>query len=208
MSKKAAVIELSAEEKEALERWVRSGSTPQRLVERSRIILRAGEGCGSVEIADELGTRPARVSKWRTRFARQRLAALQDAPRTGRPRRYDGHGERRILELLDQPPPAGFARWNGGLLSEQLKDVSHDEVWRVLRRRRISLARRRSWCISTDPQFAAKAADIVGLYLNPLAAASRRGDRRTRWLWVWMRSRRFRRWSGRRVGCVCPTGAS
>lgn len=167
MSKKAAVIQLSAEERETLERWVRSGSTPQRLVERSRIILRAAEGCGSVEIADEFGTRPARVSKWRTRFARQRLTALQDAPRSGKPRRYDEKSERRILESLDQPPPSGFARWNGRLLSEQLKDVSDDQVWRVLRRRRISLARRRSWCISTDPQFAAKAADIVGLYLNP-----------------------------------------
>src|SRR5271157_2012580 len=31
----------------------------------------------------------------------------------------------------------------------------------------IHLQRRRSWCISTDPEFAAKAADIVALYLNP-----------------------------------------
>jgi len=167
MSRYAAVIELSSEEKQALKSWVRAGTTPQRLVDRARIILRAAEGCGSVEIAEEFGTRPARVSKWRTRFARQRLAALQDAPRSGKPRRYDHHSERRILELLDQPPPAGFARWNGHLLSEHLKDVSDDQVWRVLRRHRISVARRRSGCIRTDPQFAAKAADIVGLYLNP-----------------------------------------
>jgi len=48
-----------------------------------------------------------------------------------------------------------------------LGHVSDDEVWRVLRRDRISRQRRRNWCISTDPQFAAKAADIIGLYLNP-----------------------------------------
>jgi transposase len=167
MSKHAAVIELSSEEQQTLENWVRAGTTPLRLVQRARIILRAAAGCGSLAIAAELGTRPARVSKWRTRFARQRLAALQDAPRSGKPRRYDRATERRILELLDQPAPAGFSRWNGRLLSEHLKDVSDDQVWRVLRRQRISLARRRSWCISTDPQFAAKAADIVGLYLNP-----------------------------------------
>jgi hypothetical protein len=46
-------------------------------------------------------------------------------------------------------------------------DVSPYQVWRVLRRHRIHLRRRRSWCISRDPQFATKAADIVGLYLNP-----------------------------------------
>ena len=40
-------------------------------------------------------------------------------------------------------------------------------VWRVLRKEGIQLRRRRSWCVSTDPQFATKAADIVGLYLNP-----------------------------------------
>ena len=31
----------------------------------------------------------------------------------------------------------------------------------------IQLRRHRSWCVSTDPQFAAKAADIIGLYLSP-----------------------------------------
>ena len=45
--------------------------------------------------------------------------------------------------------------------------VSRDKVWHVLRRRGIHLQRRRSWCVSTDPQFAAKAADIVGIYLDP-----------------------------------------
>ena len=40
-------------------------------------------------------------------------------------------------------------------------------VWRVLRREGISLQRRRSWCVSTDKEFAPKAAAVVGLYLNP-----------------------------------------
>jgi hypothetical protein len=50
-------------------------------------------------------------------------------------------------------------------------DISKHQIWRVLRRHEISLARRRSWCISTDPAFAQKAADIVGLYLQPPANA-------------------------------------
>jgi transposase len=40
-------------------------------------------------------------------------------------------------------------------------------VWRVLRRERIHLQRQRSWCVSTDQEFAPKAADVIGLYLNP-----------------------------------------
>ena len=45
--------------------------------------------------------------------------------------------------------------------------VSDDAVWRILRKEGLSLQRHRSWCVSTDPEFAAKAADIIGLYLNP-----------------------------------------
>ena len=53
------------------------------------------------------------------------------------------------------------------ILAEALVDVSTDQVWRILRKHQIQLQRRRSWCISTDPEFGPKAADVVGLYLNP-----------------------------------------
>jgi transposase len=69
--------------------------------------------------------------------------------------------------VLDEPPPKGYATWNGRLVAERLGDVSPDYVWKVLRLRGIHLQRQRSWCVSTDPEFAQKAADIVGLYLDP-----------------------------------------
>ena len=53
------------------------------------------------------------------------------------------------------------------MLAEALPGVSKDQVWSILRRHDICLQRRRSWCISTDPEFGPKAADVVGLYLNP-----------------------------------------
>ena len=84
-----------------------------------------------------------------------------------KPARYGEATRKRILAMLDEPPPEGHATWTGTLLAEALGDVSKDQVWRVLKRQGISLRRRRSWCISTDPQFARKAADIVGLYLDP-----------------------------------------
>jgi transposase len=167
MSKPATPIVLTEAESETLQSWLRAGSTEQRHAERARIILAAADGVGTEEIARRLETRPARVAKWRTRFARQRLAGLSDAPRPGARPRYGPETTRRILDLLDQPPPAGHATWTGDLLSAALGDVSAVHVWRVLQKQRISLRRRRSWCISTDPEFAAKAADIVGLYLDP-----------------------------------------
>jgi transposase len=137
------------------------------MVDRAQFVLHAAAGKSNQEIAVALNVRATTVGKWRSRFARERLAGLRDEPRPGPPRTYDEKTEQRILAMLDTPPPEGYGTWTGGLLAQALSDVSDDQIWRVLRQRNISLQRRRSWCISTDPEFAAKAADITGLYLNP-----------------------------------------
>jgi len=164
---KASVVRLNDDERKTLMSWLRSGTTEYRLVERAKMILAAAEGQTTQRIAETMKTRPARVSKWRNRFKREGIEGLQDAPRKGAPCRYDENTERRILAVLDEPPPEGFATWTGSLVAERLGHVSSHQVWRVLRLHGIHLQRRRSWCISTDPEFAAKAADIVGLYLDP-----------------------------------------
>lgn len=164
---KATVIVLSQSERETLDGWLRAGKTERRQVERGRIILLAARGEQTQAIAAILETSAVRVSKWRVRFARMGLSGLVDAPRRGKPSKYDRNTERRILKVLDEPPPSGYATWSGTLVSQRLGDVSAAQVWRVLRRLGIHLQRRRSWCVSTDPQFAPKAADIIGLYLDP-----------------------------------------
>lgn len=162
-----AQIRLSPEEESVLRSWTRKASGEHRLAERATIILLSHEGMSVEKIAARLDTRPARVSKWRQRFIQHRLNALSDAPRSGKPEKYGEDTEKRVLVLLDQKPPRGFSQWNGRLLAERLADVSEHQVWRILRKRDIQLQRRRSWCISTDPEFGPKAADVVGLYLNP-----------------------------------------
>ncbi len=164
---KAKPIELTAEEKEILERTVRSSTAEQRQVYRARLILLSDSGLTGKAIAKRMGCRTSTVSKWRQRFMDRRLEGLNDAPRSGNPGFYTAETERRILTMLDQLPPQGYARWNGPLLAKALGDVDAQFVWKVMRRHGIALERRRSWCISTDPEFAAKAADIVGLYLHP-----------------------------------------
>src|SRR5450432_2264098 len=167
MARPAARIQLSPEEESTFREWTRKGTSEQRLVDRARIVLLSHEGMTVEKIAGQLHTRPARVSKWRQRFAEGRLSSLSDAARSGKPHTYTEETERRVLRLLDQPPPEGYAQWNGPLLAHALGDVSTDHVWRILRKHQIQLQRRRSWCISTDPEFGPKAADVVGLYLNP-----------------------------------------
>jgi len=167
MARKAIQICLNTEEREQLESWVRKSTTEQRLVTRARIVLESAAGRTNKRIARSLKLRKATVCKWRTRFARQRTAGILDAPRGGGRQKYDAATERRILTMLDNPPPEGYAKWSGPLVAKSLGDVSDDQIWRVLRKHGIHLQRRRSWCVSTDPQFAQKAADIVGLYLEP-----------------------------------------
>lgn len=166
MSRPSTAISLNDEDRQTLNAWVRSGTSEQRLVLRAKIILAIAAGENNLQVARRMNVRPGTVCTWRKRFASAGLAGLQDAPRAGRAPSYDASTEKRVLEKLDDKPPKGQRTWTGDTLAEAL-GVSHDYVWRVLRKHKIHLQRRRSWCVSTDPQFAAKAADIVGLYLGP-----------------------------------------
>lgn len=167
MTRIATLITLTDEEREELESWVRKGTMEQRMVRRARIVLESAAGKMNKEIAQSLGIRADTVSQWRRRFSHDRLDGLQDAPRPGKKAKYSREMEKRILAKLDTPPPEGYTTWTGSLLAKSLGDVSEHYIWRVLKRHGIHLQRRHSWCVSTDPEFTQKAADIVGLYLNP-----------------------------------------
>lgn len=166
MARVAVKLSCTAEVRGELERLSRSRSHEVRLVERARIILACLQDRRNDEIAREMGLRPNIVGEWRRRFAAEGLAGLRDRPRLGRPAKYGVELRNRLLAQLEQAPPSGIASWDGGTLAKTL-GVSDDAVWRILRQEGIQLQRHRSWCVSTDPEFAAKAADVIGLYLNP-----------------------------------------
>ena len=134
---------------------------------RARIVLLAGEGRSTRSIAKAVKVMPRTVSLWRGRYAREGLAGLAEKPRPGPPAKYDAETSKRVLAVLDRPPPAGFGRWTGPLIAAELEDVHTQHVWRVLRAQKLDLAAGKSWCESTDPEFVAKAADVVGLYMAP-----------------------------------------
>ena len=163
----ATVITLTEEERAVLEIMVRSPKTARGLSERARMVLLASDGRSTRSIAAELDTWPGRVSRWRIRFAGDRVAGLSDKPRPGAAPKYGEETARRVLALLDEAPPAGFARWTAPLLAQALGDVSDQYIWRFLRRHKIDLSGLKSWCQSNDPDFVPKAAEIVGLYLDP-----------------------------------------
>lgn len=136
------------------------------MVERARIVLACLEGKEIQQVARETGASIPTVSKWRKRFAQSGVAGLRDQPRSGKPPTYDKSFRDRVLALLEQPPPPGLGQWDGREVARALGASVH-AVWRLLRREGIYLQRLRTWCVSTDPEFAPKAAEVVGLYLNP-----------------------------------------
>ena len=168
---KAVEVRLKPKVRKVLEARLRSAMTAQRDVRRARIVLLAAEGHSTRSIAAEVEVQPRIVSQWRRRFAMHGLGGLKDLPRGHPPPIYGPTTNKRILVLLDKPSPQGYARWTGPLLARALGDVDVQYVWRFLREHKIDLAARKSWCESNDPKFAAKAADVVGLYVDPPAKA-------------------------------------
>ena len=166
MARNAPTINCGPEDRDELTRLAGSRTEPKQMVERAQIILGCLAGQRVREVARQCHTRPNTVIKWRQRFATQGLKGLRDAPRPGATRRYDEAFRNRLLAVLEQPPPPGQATWDGPAVAQVVGGSVH-AVWRVLRKEGICLQRQRSWCVSTDKEFAAKAADIVGLYLNP-----------------------------------------
>ena len=172
MARPATPIVLTEAERDQLSALVKVPKTQRRHAERALIVLKAAQGMSNLQIARELAVRPATVSKWRVRFESEGMEGLHDDYRPGRPPGLESAEQLRgrIMAKLDEDPPEGYARWNGRLLAQAL-GVKADAVWKLLRQLGINLQRRRSWCVSTDPEFAAKSADVVGLYLGAPANA-------------------------------------
>jgi transposase len=166
VARHALKLECSEADRDALIAITRSRTQEVRTAERARIVLACLDGKENQRVARELGVSLPTVRKWRKRFSRRGLKGLVDEPRSGKPVTYGVDFRNRLLAQIEQPPPRGMSHWDGPTLAAKL-DASVHAIWRVLRREGIYLERLRSWCVSTDKEFAAKAADIVGLYLDP-----------------------------------------
>jgi transposase len=163
----ATPIVLTEEERAELEGLARSTKSEHRMRQRAQIVLLAAEQVATRAIARQIGCTTGTASKWRVRYAADRLAGLDETGDRGAEPKYTAATGQRILAVLDGPPPAGYGRWTAPLIAAALGDVHEQYVWRFLRAQKIDLAGRKSWCVSEDPEFAAKAAEIVGLYLDP-----------------------------------------
>ncbi|MGE5764687.1 MAG: IS630 family transposase [Mycobacterium leprae] len=164
---RAVPVELSAAEREVLEGWTRRRKTAQALALRSRIVLACADGASNAEVATALGVSRPTVTKWRGRFAADRLDGLADEPRPGAPRKVtDAQVEQVIAKTLEEAPPDGDSPWTSRSMATA-SGLSQPTVSRMWRAFGLTPHLVETWKLSTDPQFVDKVRDVVGLSLDP-----------------------------------------
>ena len=105
-------LEVRDEEREQLERYVRRGTTAQRLALRARIVLECAKGVSNKLVARRLGVSVVAVGKWRARFIKDRLEGLTDEPRPGAPRTIGDDKVEEIVRLTLETKPEDATHWS------------------------------------------------------------------------------------------------
>lgn len=167
-------IKVRKNERRLLERVVRSQSGQAALARRARVILMSADGVGFNEIRQRLGCDVRFIQRWRERFTTDRVAGLSTQPR-GRPaNKVDARREARVLRYsVTRKPADGSTHWSSRKLATELGGViSHNAIAKIWRAHGIKPHRLEGYMASNDPQFEQKAADIIGLYLDPPAHAA------------------------------------
>ncbi len=159
-------IELTVRERRELERRVRSRKLRMEDVRRARLILMLAAGESYLTVREALGCGPVYVSRWKKRFQADHLAGLYARHRGSKPRALTPAMEARILSWTQKKPTDGTTHWSTRRLAKRL-EVNHMLVARAWAGAGIKPHRIRRYMASNDPAFEEKAADIIGLYLNP-----------------------------------------
>jgi transposase len=165
-------IVLSAGERAALVALCRP-TAQARMVLRAKIVLAAAGGGSNAGIARELGVCPDTVRKWRARYLRAGLAGLADARRPGRPPRFTPVQRAQVTALACELPATRgmpLSRWSSVELACQavqagvVAGIAPATVRRWLAADAIKPWQYRSWIAPRAPDFASKAAVVLGLY--------------------------------------------
>jgi transposase len=117
-------------------------------------------------IQESVGCGRAYISRWRGRFLEQGVAGMYARHKGRKPTAMTPRTEARILARTQRKPTDGSTHWSTRKLAKEL-GVSHMLVQRVWSRAGIKPHRIKRYMTSNDPDFEDKAADVIGLYLNP-----------------------------------------
>jgi transposase len=164
-------LELSADERIELDKLSRSRSAAAAIVQRAQLILAIADGVAYSDLAERFDTSSTTLTRWRKRFAERGVAGLTDELKRGRGDHITAEDEARILAATQKAPPKPLTHWTSRRLARML-GYSHATIARVWKRAGIKPHRLDRYTSSPDPEFEQKAAEIIGLYLDPPAHAA------------------------------------
>ena len=166
MARPVVVVELTDEEREELERRVRSALTAQRDVLRARIVLLRAQGpVGGSDRRDRPGQHQHGIFCGRDVLNPVGLAALNDAPGRGRKPWLPEGKVQQVIERVTQPP-AGCQQWSTRSMADAV-GISHQSVHAIWKKNDLKPHQTRTFKISRDQHFEEKFWDVIGLYLDP-----------------------------------------
>jgi transposase len=178
IKKKPLRICLTEDQKEKLQKIIRSQKAELRLFFRASIILQlAEEHLTAREVAQNLNTSTKTVKKWQNRFLQSGIAGLSDLPRSGAPTTFNAMQRCEVIAIACDTPEhygiSGYTKWTNDLLTEAVNQtvedfqMSRSSIVRTLKDNELKPHKMNMWLHSRDPQFKEKVNDIVSLYLDP-----------------------------------------
>jgi transposase len=165
-----ALLELTEQERDQLQRWARRRKSSQALALRSRIVLACASGADNKSVAAALGCAQATVGKWRAGFVEHRLDGLTDEERPGRPPSITAEQVEDVVVATLESVPANATHWSRAKMAER-SGLSRSTIGRIWKAFDLKPHRAEGFKLSNDPLFVQKVYDVVGLYLNPPEAA-------------------------------------
>lgn len=162
-----SAVQITARQRKQLEEVLRARLVPNGIARRVKAILLLSEGASLRSTRVVTGLNLRHIVKWRERFAAEGLEGLVDQPRPGRPKRLSVTRQERILrDTVRAKPPGGRSHWTSRLMARR-HGVSFDTVQKIWRAAGLKPQRQGTYMASTDPHFAAKAKQVIALYLQP-----------------------------------------
>src|SRR5881628_2963090 len=159
-------LTLTTDERTELERRVRSLKIRSEDARRARVILMLANGDSYSTIEATVPCFRDYINRWRRRFLADRVAGLQPRYKGQPPTVLTAAMEARVLEKTRQAPPDGSTHWSTRKLGRVLQ-IHHNLVAKAWQRAGLQPHRFERYMQSDDPDFEPKAADVIGLYVNP-----------------------------------------
>jgi transposase len=169
--RKGITVEVTPAARARLQSIIRDRNSPQKHVWRAQIIVLTADGAGTTAIARTVCKGKTVVWRWQERFMHEGVAGLtRDKTRLSRIPPLPAATIDRVVALTNQAPPHEATHWTAPAMAKVV-GISPSWVRRIWKGHGLQPHRVRTFKLSTDPKFAEKLKEVVGLYIDPPAHA-------------------------------------